>query len=187
MRYELNLASRPFVNTVAPMLVAIVAAIGILIFTLFNVSVLRASLQGGRFSARIENAVERNGRYRERAERVQANLAKIKVAKIRSETEFANGLISDRKRSLSLMFRRLEEVFGNKKVRLIGMITNISRDEVQLRLSVEDRRDSVLQLVDELRDSSHFSEPYIREETVLTDAGGKKWTLELTYHIPTRR
>jgi hypothetical protein len=186
MRYELNLATRPFVNTTIPLLISLLVAAGIIAFTAFNVSVLQASAAGGSYGDRIEEATNRNQQFREMISEIENSLRQIDLGQLSERIEFANGIIEARSRNLSLMLDRLEQLFGDKNVRARSISTNIQGDSVQLRMVVEDEGDEALRLVDDLRSSPYLRNAYIREESALTDGTGKSWNIEVTYFFTER-
>jgi hypothetical protein len=186
MRYELNLASKPFANTTILMLTVIAFVAAIAAFSLYNFSVFQASAEGGSYRSRIETAEERNSSFESRIKELDAELKVTDLAQLRSQILFADKLIERRNRSLSLMFDRLEEIFGRKQVRIRSLATRITDEFVTLRLGIEDTDDEALLLVDALKESRYFSGAYIKEESVLSDGTGKSWTLEVDYHFAGR-
>jgi hypothetical protein len=187
MRYELNLASKPFVNTTLLLLTGIVFAVAVAAFSLYNFSVLQASAEGGSYRSRIETAEERNNSFESRINGLETDLKVTDLAQLGRQVLFANSLIERRDRNLSLMFDRLEEILGGKQVRIRSLATRITDDFVSLRLGVEDKDDEALLLVDALKESPFFSGAYIKEESILSDGTGKSWTLEVDYHFAGRK
>lgn len=186
MRYDLNLASRPFVNTSVPAILAGVAVVGIVVFTVFNLYVLYTSAGGGSYRERIDAAKENNRELEAEIQRLEREIRDINVSKLSSQTEFANDLTRKRNRNLSLMLDRLEEVVGDKEVRMRSVTTRIEEETVHLRLNVEDEDDEALLLVDAMRDSPHFLDAYIKEESILSENPGKSWVIEVLYIISER-
>ena len=150
-----------FYFALVPAIVAGVAVVGIVIFTVFNLYVLYTSAGGGSYRERIDAAKENNRELEAEIQRLEREIRDINVSKLSSQTEFANDLIRKRNRNLSLMLDRLEEVVGDKEVRIRSVTTRIEEETVHLRLNVEDEDDEALLLpVDVVAQDRWTADPF---------------------------
>ena len=179
---ELNLATRPFVNTTVPAVAAVVIALGIVIFTVVNIAVLLAATAGG------EGYEEQAGQAAENIEQMEADmasvdleLARVDLDPLRERIEFANALIERRTLNWTRLFDRLEAVTP-ERMRMLR-ISPIAREGggLVLSLRVEVTGGSEVRgFIEALQQSPHFSSPRPRSQST-SPGGGQQWELEVAY------
>ena len=182
MRYDLNLARRPFVNITLPVVLAAVTVFGILVFSAFNLMVLFSEpAEGGNFKDEIEQALGNQERMREEISKIRNFIEEEDLARLAARIEFANELIQKRKLNWTLLFDRLEELTP-AHVRMLRISPRVEGELIVLDLHVDESEPgAVLSYTSALRRSPHFSNVLLVSESPSSQGAGQRWQLEATY------
>ncbi len=179
---DLNLATRPFVNTTVPTVAAVVIALGIAVFTVVNIAVLLAATAGGEgYEEQASLAAENCERMETDMASVDRELARVDLDPLRERIEFANALIERRTLNWTQLFDRLEELTPDR-MRMLRISPNVRGAELVLSLRVEVTGGSEVRgFIEALQWSPHFGSPLPRSQST-SPAGGQQWELEVAYH-----
>jgi len=184
MRFDLNLAKRPFVNMTLPAAIALALALGIVAFTAFNATILFASPgeTGAKdYQERIDEALANLERMESEISGIEEQLNSNEAKLLGGRIKFANELIARQKLNWTRLFDRLEALTP-AKVRMLRISPLVQGDKVNLVLRVEESEpNAVLDFVKALEDSPAFSRVSIEDESPSKVESGQIWRLRVSY------
>lgn len=180
--YDLNLASRPFVNMALPIALAVIFIAVLVSFSAFNLWViLSGSIQGGNSEQEIADAEARIEEFKQNIDLEDGKIKAFNIPKVSREVASANEIIKKRSMSWTRLFNRLETVSPGE-LRMLQISPNAVRENIDLSLRVEVPRQEVLRdFIDALKLSEHFSGVAVTSES-LTKDGTQIWELTLKYY-----
>lgn len=184
MSYDLNLARRPFVNTSIPTVLALLVALGIALFTAFNVLTLMAEPEdvgAEGYQARIAEVMTTLDRMEEEIRETRRLLSSDEAEMLSERINFANELIARQKLNWTRLFDRLEELTPST-VRMIQISPSVEDNGIALMLRVEEsEQEAALEFVRALESSQFFGDVSIDGESPSEDEAGQVWRLRVSY------
>jgi len=180
-----NLATRPFYDDRALRAVAIVAAVVLAVFTVYNaVSLVRLSMTQSRLGAHAAETEREAGRLRTEAARVRTRIDPKEVASVAGAAREANALIDQRTFSWTALFAELERTLP-PDVRVRAVQPRIEKGEFRVVISAEARRvEDIETFIGNLEQTGAFSGVSPLEETS-GDEGAIDAVIEGAYKRPT--
>ena len=184
MSYDLNLARRPFVNTLIPTAIALLVAAGIALFTAFNALTLLAEPEdvgAEGYQARIAEVMTTLDRMEEEISETRRLLSSDDARMLNERITFANELIAWKKLNWTRLFDRLEELTPST-VRMIQISPSVKGDQVALMLRIEEsEQEAALEFVRALESSQYFGDVSIEDEAPSAEEAGQIWRLRVSY------
>ena len=182
MRYDLNLARRPFVNIAVPIAIALLIAAGIVAFSVINVSALMAAPAGeGGFEQRIDEAMANLRRIETEISATERRLSSEEAGTLGNRIRFANELIARQKLNWTRLFDRLEEITP-PSVRMLQISPYSSEGGLALMLRIEESEpEAALDFVQALGASPHFGQVGLEDESPSDQESGQIWRLRVSY------
>jgi hypothetical protein len=183
MRYNLNLARRPFVNTTVPAILALLAAVGIVTFTVVNVSMLTAESTGeaGAFEQQIERALTNLNRIQTEIDSTDQQLKSDEAKLLGNRIRFANELITRQKLNWTKLFDRLEAITP-PNVRMLQISPYMTGSGMALLLRIEESEpEAALAFVEAMNASPYFGQVSLEDESPSNDVSGQVWRLRVSY------
>ncbi|HUX06771.1 MAG TPA: hypothetical protein VMX35_05600 [Acidobacteriota bacterium] len=182
MQYDLNLARRPFVNIAVPSLLALVVTVGIIAFTVVNVSVLMAEPEGEvGYEQRIEEAMSNLRRIETEIASTERRLGSEEAGTLSGRIKFANELIARQKLNWTRLFDRLEEITP-PSVRMLQISPYFAEGSMALMLRIEESApEAALDFVQALGASPFFGQVSLEDESPSDQESGQIWRLRVSY------
>jgi hypothetical protein len=180
-RYSLNIASRPFVNTLIPALLMVAAIIVLVVFTIFNAVVLFTTQTDEiGLSQQIEESTTRMDSMRAKIAELDEKLRQLKIADLRMELGYASDLITRRSLSWTKLFDRLE-MLAPQELRMIRISPEVRNDVIVMNWRVDVPDQSVIRrFIDDLEESPYFDDVILASESS-SPGGGILWDMRLEY------
>ena len=180
--YNLNLASKPFVNMTVPITLATLFALLIIAFTVFNLWVIFSdTIKGTDSEALIANVEERIDLLKQDIDKEDEKLSAFNIPRVSREVLAANEIIRQRSMSWTRLFDRLE-IISPGDLRMLQISPNASRTHTSLNLRVEVPKQEVLRtFIKALEESAYFSDISVSSEA-LTKKSTQIWELSMIYY-----
>jgi len=182
MRYDLNLAPRPFVNqAIAKTLLALLGLAALALTIVNAVILLSPSDVAGGGEERIRAAEANLDEMLTYSQEVREALDNVDYSQLSTRIDYANGLIGQRALNWSRLFDRLEELTP-ERMRMLRISPTARGEGIVLGLLIEAQQNEQVRLfLRALEQSPYFLDVMPRNQAQNTDGSGLQWQLEMTY------
>jgi hypothetical protein len=180
--YRLNLAARPFVNLAIPAVLALVALLAVVAFSVANVMVLLATERDTRgITAELDTVQNEIATYRERTAAVRSQIASLDFDTLGNRIDFINGIITRRSMSWTRLFNRLEQL-APANLTMVRITPAVRGDQIELGFNVIVPSQSVIfEFIDRLENSPWFKGVTLVSENRQGSDGATTWELRTLY------
>lgn len=180
-----NLATRPFYNDRLVRVGILIAVVGVVAFSAFNlVQVLSLTARNTEMSERAQAAERQQADYARQAEAIRQSLNNAEMASVQQAAQEANLLIGRRVFSWTDLFNEFERTLP-AEVRIAAVAPQVDDGgRMLVAITVLSRRPEDLnQFMDQLEASGRFREVLNRQDTI-TDEGLTRSILQGYYEPP---
>jgi Tfp pilus assembly protein PilN len=177
-----NLSTRPFYNERIVSIWLLVALLGVVVATVFNVTrVLQYSRNDTELGIQASRDEARAAELRRSAARVRTTVDPKQIAFASLEARQANDLIDRRTFSWTELFNRFETTLPDE-VRITSVRPKIAKGQFQLTIAVVARSvDDISQLMDRLERTGAFTQVGSPIEEHVNEQGQVQATLDVVY------
>ena len=173
MRYDINLASRPYVDAQQfyRTWLALLVPLGVVaaVLTGYAVNAVLGSRDAARKVRADEARIAKLDQARARAEEV---MSRPENKDVRDKSQFLNGLIQRKAFSWTQVMMELERLMP-PHVHVLSIRPEVKDNQVQLQMAVAgDTRENVNAFVRALEESQSFRNPQLKSEDVHQNANG---------------